>query len=406
MKLVVRVTVLIFLFLTVSTSAIGYFAISKYKSSQINQVDGSLNSKIKALVSTKEDPLTVAQYLAQISAIPVTVQFITETNRVTELTFSGPSVDSLPTATLMTRASHSDVNFGKDLRIRVFQMPNNQKLLVAESLTAINSDVSTLTKDLIIFIVLIDGIAVLIAFIVFRRDGKLNQVSRLVAQQKNAMQKFLGDASHELRTPLTVIKGYVELARRSEDTAKVQGYLEKSSNEIFRMESIIKDLLFLAEVGESREPAHNPVNLDLIIKGHIEVIQALNPQRTVEYLSIEDSVIYSDQALMDRMIGNLFSNIRRHTPEGAPVRVALDRSKDSLTLVVEDGGAGFENFPDKTRLSKRFSPERSADGTGLGLSIISSIVDRYEGTLSYSRSSLGGVRVEIVLPLSKPESSG
>ena len=172
------------------------------------------------------------------------------------------------------------------------------------------------------------------------------------------------------------------------------------------MESIIKDLLFLAEVGESREPAHNPVNLDLIIKGHIEVIQALNPQRTVEYLSIEDSVIYSDQALMDRMIGNLFSNIRRHTPEGAPVRVALDRSKDSLTLVVEDGGAGFENFPDKTRLSKRFSPERSADGTGLGLSIISSIVDRYEGTLSYSRSSLGGVRVEIVLPLSEPESSG
>ena len=406
MKLVVRVTVLIFLFLTVSTSAIGYFAISKYKSSQINQVDGSLNSKIKALVSTKEDPLTVAQYLAQVSAIPVTVQFITETNRVTELTFSGPSVDSLPTATLMTRASHSDVNFGKDLRIRVFQMPNNQKLLVAESLTAINSDVSTLTKDLIIFIVLIDGIAVLIAFIVFRRDGKLNQVSRLVAQQKNAMQKFLGDASHELRTPLTVIKGYVELARRSEDTAKVQGYLEKSSNEIFRMESIIKDLLFLAEVGESREPAHNPVNLDLIIKGHIEVIQALNPQRTVEYLSIEDSVIYSDQALMDRMLGNLFSNIRRHTPEGAPVRVALDRSKDSLTLVVEDGGAGFENFPDKTRLSKRFSPERSADGTGLGLSIISSIVDRYEGTLSYSRSSLGGVKVEIVLPLSEPEHSG
>ncbi len=406
MKLVVRVTVLIFLFLTVSTSAIGYFAISKYKSSQINQVDGSLNSKIKALVSTKEDPLTVAQYLAQISAIPVTVQFITETNRVTELTFSGPSVDSLPTATLMTRASHSDVNFGKDLRIRVFQMAGNQKLLVAESVTTINSDVSTLTRELIIFIVLIDGIAVLIAFIVFRRDGKLNQVSRLVAQQKNAMQKFLGDASHELRTPLTVIKGYVDLARKSEDTTKVQGYLEKSSNEILRMESIIKDLLFLAEVGESREPAHNPVNLDLIIKGHVEVIQALNPERPVEYLSIEDSIIYSDQALMDRMIGNLFSNIRRHTPEGAPVRVTLDRSKDSIILVVEDGGAGFENFPDRTRLSKRFSPERSADGTGLGLSIISSIVDRYEGTLSYSRSSLGGVKVEIVLPLSEPEHSG
>jgi K+-sensing histidine kinase KdpD len=109
---------------------------------------------------------------------------------------------------------------------------------------------------------------------------------------------------------------------------------------------------------------------------------------------------------MDRMVGNLFSNIRRHTPQDAPVKVSLERSKDSFTLVVEDGGAGFENFPDKTRLAKRFSPERSADGTGLGLSIISSIVDRYEGSLTYSRSSLGGVKVEIVLPLSTPEISG
>jgi signal transduction histidine kinase len=406
MKLVIRVTALIFLFLTISSSAIGYFAISKYESSQINQVDDSLNSKISALVTSKEDPLTVAQYLAQVSAIPVTAQFITETNQVTELSVSGPSVNSLPPAALLERARHADVNFGSELRIRTFQMSNNQKIIFAESLATINADVSILKRDLILFILLIDGIAVVIAFFVFKSDGKLNQVSRLVAQQKNAMQKFLGDASHELRTPLTVIKGYVDLARRSEDATKVHGYLEKSSNEIFRMESIIKDLLFLAEVGESREPAHNPVNMDAIIKGQIEVIQALNPERSVEYLPIEDATIYSDQALMDRMVGNLFSNIRRHTPQDAPVKVSLERSKDSFTLVVEDGGAGFENFPDKTRLAKRFSPERSADGTGLGMSIISSIVDRYEGSLTYSRSSLGGVKVEIVLPLSTPEISG
>jgi signal transduction histidine kinase len=406
MKLVIRVTALIFLLLTLSTSAIGYFAIAKYQSSQINQVDDSLNTKINALVDTKEDPLSVAQYLAQVSAIPVTIQFITESNQITELTVSGPTIKSLPPTSLMTLARHMDVNFGNDLRIRVFQMPNNQRLLVAESLTAINSDVSVLTREMIFFIIAIDGFAVLLVFFIFRRDGKLNQVSRLVAQQKTAMQKFLGDASHELRTPLTVIKGYVELARRSEDSRKVQGYLEKSSNEIFRMESIIKDLLLLAEIGESQEPSYNPVNLDSIIKGHIEVIQALNPERSVEYLPTEDSIIYSDQVLMDRMIGNLFSNIRRHTPEDVAVRVSLVRGTDSLTLIVEDGGAGFENFPDKSRLVKRFSPERSAEGTGLGLSIISTIVDRYEGTLTYSRSSLGGVKVEIVLPLSTPEISG
>jgi signal transduction histidine kinase len=399
MKLVLRVTIAISLFLTISSTAIGYFAISKYQSSQVNQVDDSLNSKVKALVNTKEDPLTVAQYLAQVSAIPVTIQFISGVGQVTELTVSGPEVATLPPAALQERARHIDVSYGKDLRIRVFQMSNSQKLIIAASLASINSDVSILTKDLIYFILIIDGLAVLIAFLFFRRDGKLNQVSRLVEQQKLAMQKFLGDASHELRTPLTVIKGYVDLARKSEEPKKVKVYLEKSSNEIFRMESIIKDLLFLAEVGESKEPVRETVDLEAIFQSQIEVLQALSPERSIEYQSSGESTITADSKLIDRMVGNLFSNIRRHTPADAPVKVFVENSSELLKIVVEDGGPGFEKFPDKSRLAKRFSPERSAEGTGLGLSIISSIVDRYEGTLNYSRSSLGGVKVAIELPL-------
>lgn len=405
MKLVLRVTVAIFLCLTISSSAIGYFAITKYHSSQLNQIDDSLNSKIRALAATKEDPLTVAEYLAQVSAIPVTVKFLASSGAVTELTVSGPEVKSLPAKDLLERARHVDVNFGKDLRIRTFQMGNNQKLIIAESLSTINSEVSILTRDLILFILIIDAIALLISFLVFRRDGKLNQLSRLIAQQKIAMQKFLGDASHELRTPLTVIKGYVDLARRSEDSVKVKVYLEKSSNEIFRMESIIKDLLFLAEVGESAEPVHELVDMKAVISEHVEVLQALYPERSVEFSYSGKAEIFADKKLMDRMVGNLFSNIRRHTPNDAPVEVSAERTSESLALIVEDGGPGFENLPDKSRLTRRFSPERSSEGTGLGLSIISSVVERYEGTLQYSRSRLGGVRAQIVLPISESDSS-
>ena len=405
MKLVLRVTVSIFLFLTISSSAIGYFAISKYQSSQVNQVDDSLNAKIKALVTTKEDPLTVAQYLAQVSAIPVTVQFVTESNVVTDLTVSGPAIKTLPSDSLLSKARHSDENFGNDLRIRVFQMPNNQKLIIAASLATINSDVSALTKDLILFIIAIDGVAVIIAFLVFRRDGKLNQLSRLVEQQKTAMQKFLGDASHELRTPLTVIKGYVDLARKNQDPTKVQGYLEKSSNEIFRMESIIKDLLFLAEVGESSELALEKVDFQSIIADQVQVLSALNPERTINLAYVGESSIWADTKMMDRMVGNLISNIRRHTPSDAPVRIEVKREEKSLLFTVEDGGPGFAHYPDSARLARRFSPERSAEGTGLGLSIISGIVERYSGTLRYSRSELGGVKAEIVIPLVTPDSA-
>ena len=100
MKLVARVTLAIFLLLTLSSAAIGYFAISKYQTSQVNLVDDSLDSKIKALVSTKEDPLTVAQYLAQVSAIPVSVEYVNESGTVTVLTVSGPNIPSMPPAAL------------------------------------------------------------------------------------------------------------------------------------------------------------------------------------------------------------------------------------------------------------------------------------------------------------------
>ena len=97
MKLVARVTLAIFLLLTISSAAIGYFAISKYQSSQINLVDDSLNSKIKALASTKEDPLTVAQYLAQVSAIPVSVEYVSDSGTVTVLTAVSYTHLTLPT---------------------------------------------------------------------------------------------------------------------------------------------------------------------------------------------------------------------------------------------------------------------------------------------------------------------
>ncbi len=47
------------------------------------------------------------------------------------------------------------------------------------------------------------------------------------------------------------------------------------------MESIINDLLFLAEVGESASDERVPVNLTAILKDHIEVMRALAPLRAI-----------------------------------------------------------------------------------------------------------------------------
>ena len=403
MRLVLRVTIAIFLFVTISSAIIGYFAITKYQTSQINLVDDSLDSIIKGLDTTKEDPLKVAQYLAQVSSIPLTVEYLTETGLVTVLTINGPDFSGLPDSALLNQARHDAFNFGSDLRIRTFQMSDGKKLILGESRAAINKDVATLSQELLLFILAIDLVAGLIAFLVFRRDGKLNQVSRLIEEQRRAMQQFLGDASHELRTPLTVVKGYVELAQATPEPEKKEAYLEKSAIQIFRMESIIKDLLFLAEVGEVESEESGEVDISAILRDQVEVLQALQPSRELSLDIESEALITANAKSIERAITNIFSNIRRHTPDIAPVSISMRKSRDEVILVVEDGGPGLDEYPEKSRALKRFTSQRSFEGggSGLGLSIISSVVDRIHGSMRLSKSSLGGLRLELKLPIKK-----
>ena len=331
----------------------------------------------------------------------MTVEYISDSGRVTVLTVAGPVVPNLPSTLILNQARHTDVNYGSQLRIRTFSMPNSKRLLIAESLFTINEDVKALTRELIIFIIGIDFLAGFIAFLVFRRDSKLNQVSHLMARQQIAMQKFLGDASHELRTPLTIIKGYVDLARKSTNPKKIEGYLNKSATEIFRMESLIQDLLFLAEVGEAQSDQRESVDLAKVLKDHVEVLEALEPNREISVKVTGITTVQADLRLMDRMIGNIFSNIRRHTPPSASVHASVYGLGKTVVIQIEDGGPGLVEYPDKPRQIKRFTSQRSSQGggSGLGMSIIASIIERYEGTLALSQSSLGGLNVKITFLL-------
>ncbi|HJU40763.1 MAG TPA: ATP-binding protein, partial [Tahibacter sp.] len=68
-------------------------------------------------------------------------------------------------------------------------------------------------------------------------------------------------------------------------------------------------------------------------------------------------------------------------------------------------GVGADDLP---RLFERlFRVEglrnRAAGGAGLGLAICRAIVDAHDGTIAASASPLGGLRVEVVLPLARSD---
>jgi signal transduction histidine kinase len=103
------------------------------------------------------------------------------------------------------------------------------------------------------------------------------------------------------------------------------------------------------------------------------------------------------------MIQNIFSNIRRHTPATAPVLVQLRGKGKEIHLRIEDGGPGLpEDAYNKASYEfERFDRSRSRDtgGSGLGLSIIAAIVKEHSGSISLSKSALGGLAIHIQLPI-------
>jgi signal transduction histidine kinase len=95
-------------------------------------------------------------------------------------------------------------------------------------------------------------------------------------------------------------------------------------------------------------------------------------------------------AAVDALVGNVF----RHTPEGTGFAVSVQRTAQSVLLVIEDGGPGIED-PDSA-LSRGVSKGGS---TGLGLDIARTAAHTTRGHLRIQRSELGGARVEVALGL-------
>jgi signal transduction histidine kinase len=72
-----------------------------------------------------------------------------------------------------------------------------------------------------------------------------------------------------------------------------------------------------------------------------------------------------------------------------------------LRLTVEDDGPGLppERWAEVLRRGARL--DESAPGSGLGLSIVDELAKAYGGSVSLGVSSLGGLRVEVLLPLAE-----
>ncbi|WP_244662998.1 ATP-binding protein, partial [Vibrio harveyi] len=105
---------------------------------------------------------------------------------------------------------------------------------------------------------------------------------------------------------------------------------------------------------------------------------------------------------LDEIIGNLIENSYKWANSLIRVYLAPHDDKDNqllIHLVIEDDGPGIDEAGCKEVLKRGVRLDETTPGTGLGLNIANELTHSYRGELTLSRSQLGGLRVDLLLPI-------
>ncbi len=224
-------------------------------------------------------------------------------------------------------------------------------------------------------------------------------------RSEDRMRRFVADASHELRTPLTSIRGFAELARQRGGELRPDE-MRRIEDEAKRMGLLVDDLLLLARLDQQRPLAHEPVDMLELAGDAVRDAKAIQPERPVRLEVLPGSeapVVTGDEARLRQVLGNLLSNALHHTPESAPVTVAVGTEGRRAVVHVRDSGPGLSD-EHKSRVFERFyradsARTRATGGSGLGLSIVAALVGAHGGTIDVADTPGGGATFTLHLPL-------
>lgn len=219
------------------------------------------------------------------------------------------------------------------------------------------------------------------------------------------LRRFVSDASHELRTPIAAVSAYAELYRRgasaeSDDLARVLSGIERESE---RMARLVEDLLTLARLDEHASLAHEPVELVGLAHEAIETARTVGPEWPVDLEAGGPVEVLGDRDALRRVIDNLLSNLRSHTPAQTRATLSVRREGNDAIVELADEGPGI-SAGDAATLFERFvrvdpSRSRTTGGAGLGLAIVSSVARAHGGRASAAPRPDGGAIFSVILPV-------
>ena len=225
---------------------------------------------------------------------------------------------------------------------------------------------------------------------------EIRQTTKAFNQMRTRIKRFLkqrtdmlAGVSHDLRTPLTRMK--LQLSLLKDEKAKTE--LELDINEMTAM----LDSYVSFVRSETPEPIEN-INLNKFLK---EIIKNLD-NKNFEIKFDERNIIKTSARPLQlkRAFQNIIDNSIRYSNK---LNIQIFTNNEGCVITLEDDGPGVpdKNYEDVFKPFFTLDPSRNKlkGESGLGLSITRDIIRSHGGDIKLEKSSLGGLKSVIQLPI-------
>lgn len=221
--------------------------------------------------------------------------------------------------------------------------------------------------------------------------------------ERKAQNRFMAAASHDLRQPLHALGLYLSALKGHVHTEHGQAILKNTYRSTEALNQLLNSMLDLSKLDAGVvDVNYAHLSLDSIFERIHQTFLPDANQRGLDLVTNDSGLwVYSDRALLERVLSNLVSNALNYTEAGSVVLKAKS-SNHHVEIIVVDTGTGIPEDEQEAVFNEYYqlhNPERDrTKGLGLGLSIVKRLTRLMGIELNISSQPQIGTQFELLVP--------